>query len=295
LDKVGFGLSVVVIFLAFAFRHRSFQKSILALAVVSFMVVCNVSPFGSLGRLFSNDQKEQNISMRIEDSVASLKELMNVGYPTLNPSLFTQSVAEELSSKRGVVISTQHAYLPWLFFNSEFLPVPMLFGVFTPWLDNQNVNYLDQNRIDYVIMEKNTSIDGNSWASEAPATTYYIFCNFIPEWNRVGWLLLRRLPESRCAIGDSRNPDSKSAGKSEFVKVVTINPRNAMPGLEILSLKNNSVKLRGGGIFQIQPRNSSGILLQVPENLDYPKPWNINQNLTFLENETIKSYTLPLK
>jgi hypothetical protein len=200
------------------------------------------------------------------------------------------ALAHSLSSEKLLVISNNDMYRSSTFFGAKYLPVPMLFGAFTPWLDKQNVDYLAKNRFDKIFFQHETAIDGNSWVSEAPATSFYIFCNYVPDSKSDSWLLLKVLPQSRC---QQSNLHSKTSVKNSLT-LMNIESSSRFFGEEIFTDRGSYVTLQDGKRFGFQPKNSKGLMFEVPANLDYPYPWNINILRSGESNSKIEYYTVPL-
>ena len=210
---------------------------------------------------------------------------------SLTPDSSTVALSKTFESENLLVISNNDVFRSASFFGSTYLPVPMLFGAFTPWLDNKNVEFLERNSFDKIFFQHETAIDGNSWVSEAPATSYYIFCNYVPDSKSESWLLLQRLPQSRCV---ANRADSDHAIKSESITVMNITSSKKFFGEELFTDRGSYLNLANGSRFGFQPRNSQGIIFSVPSELDYPYPWNLNILQKGKSSNLINYFALPL-
>jgi hypothetical protein len=287
-------LALILIFGAFLVQLSPAKKSAIALisAILIFVLVTVQSPFVVVRELFSRFPTTMQLSSRIQDSEIALREIVSGGFPKPVATESDIALKESLKVYSGVVIANNNVYGPLGSLNVDHLPVPMLFGAFSPWLDNQNVSYLKSRKLDYVFLENNTAIDGNFWTTEAPATALYLFCNFAPASNSDTWLLLYKLPANRC---ENSSYATTQIIDEQNITLVDIETRFVLPGQHLFTDNDSFVLDIQGRRVGIQPKNSSGIMVHVPHSLDYPEPWNINGNLDLGRSERFNYRVMRLK
>jgi hypothetical protein len=273
---------------------EKFRASILMSTLLLFVLVTTQSPFAITSAVFSPFPGSMTLKSRLSDSVTSIEEIVYGKYPDRPPNDDLVALTNSLKGYRGVLIATTNVYTVHARLDVEYLPTPMLFGVFTPWLDQQNVNFLSENKFDYLLFEKETPIDGSFWTTEAPATALYVFCNFTPSSNSDSWLLLYRLPSERCNSKDGKIAKVKQLTGPK-ITLADIASVRVIPGQHLFIDSDSYIRDDFGKRIGIQPKNSKGIMVRVPENLDYPKPWNINGILDLEKSNLVTFRELPLK
>lgn len=271
-----------------------FRKTHIPIFLVAtlYVLVTTQSPTQITKGLFSENSYigSKSIKVRLDDASVSFKQTFLGDTFKEKPDSATVALARTFRTEKLLVISNNDMYRSTTFFGAKHLPVPMLFGTFTPWLDKQNVDYLAKNRFDKIFFQHETPIDGNSWVSEAPATSFYIFCNYVPDSKSDSWLLLEILPQSRCL---QSNFHSKT-GSENSLTLMSIKSSSRFFGEEIFTDRGSYLTLPNGKRFGFQPKNSKGLMIKVPSNLDYPYPWNINILRQGESNSEIKYYAVPL-
>jgi hypothetical protein len=273
-------------------QSRAMQVPIFLTAIL-YVLVTTQSPTQIAKGLFSDIPYigSKSIKVRLNDAQVSFQQTF-LGHSFVEvPDSATEVLARSFGSERLLVISNNDVYRSSTFFGAKNLPVPMLFGTFTPWLDKQNVDYLVKNRFDKIFFQHDTPIDGNSWVSEAPATALYIFCNYVPDSKSDSWLLLKVLPKSRCSPSAL---NSKNSVDNNDLILMDIKSSSRFPGEEIFTDRGSYLDFPDGKRFGFQPRNSKGLIARVPLSLDYPYPWNLNILRTGKSTSEITYYALPL-
>ena len=299
--SVGLGLRwvdvILVYFLAsFSIFTRPKSKSIripIFMTLAFYVIVTTQSPTQLAKGLFTNSSYigSKSINSRVVDAGVSFGQTFLGHKFSLNPDSSTVALSRSFGAEKLLVISNNDVFRSATFFGSTYLPVPMLFGAFTPWLDNRNVEFLERNRFDKIFFQHETAIDGNSWVSEAPGTSYFIFCNYVPDSKSESWLLLQKLPQSRCV---ENRADSGYDINSESITVMNITSSRKFFGEELFTDRGSYLNLANGSRFGFQPRNSQGIIFSVPPELDYPYPWNLNILQKGKSSNLISYFALPL-
>jgi hypothetical protein len=304
-----FSFLAAMFFVMFLNRNTIRDLFQLAFAIV---LLISVSGF-NLVQLFDVSPKLNNFLtyVKLLESDYSI-QLVNSNTVALQGSYPISAAMLDVIGKETVSIYPwdQIAGAAWDL-NLESPPAAQLFTAYTPWLDQQNVNWLNSKKASkFMLWTPPKSIDGRNPHWDSPKFQFEVLCNYSPLIHDTNWVLLERRPSNVC-------------GQAKFTKSITLTSETDIGNLFVPTsansiitinisqnqslvqkafrtvfkpLRTDTVKINGLEVRFVWSTKEN-LVISVPSSMDYPAPYSYGQNfqISGLNKAVISVYETPIK